>query len=171
MGAKLCCILLNGAKYQSGSHNVLAPGFCTGFLLRGEIIMDREMVKHMRVQIDSALSDIADGHGFNMRVGNMNYSENGFRATIICEEENEEGLPARFKSEWNDAVSLGLVKEEHFGVVSKDRNGNLFKVVGYDFKKKKNNILLSKVGTDKIYLTTMLHFLKPEFREIKVLQD
>lgn len=125
--------------------------------------MDKVKVKDMRKQIDKALSDIADGQGITLRLGNINFSSDGFRATVICEEmQKDSDLPARYKTDWDEAVAMGIVKEECFGVVT-GVIGNQYKVVGYDFKKKKNNILLQKVGTDKIYIASKLHFFKPEF--------
>jgi hypothetical protein len=128
--------------------------------------MDKAKVQDMRVQITKALADIADGTGMTLRLGNINFTDSGFRGTIHCEEIGANGLPERYKADWDEAVSLNLVKKEWFGVETMSRDSN-YKVVGYDFKKRKSNIMLQRQDNGKIYCTTQIHFYKPEFKRDK----
>jgi hypothetical protein len=127
--------------------------------------MDKAKVQDMRIQITKALSDIADGTGMRLRLGNINFTDSGFRGTIHCEELGDGGLPARYKEEWDEAVSLNIVKDEWFGVVTQSREIK-YKVVGYDFKKRKANIVLQREDNGKIYVTTINHFNNSAFSRI-----
>lgn len=132
--------------------------------------MDLNKCREMRKRIDSALADIACSETFTLKLGRITFSGDGFRSTIVAEEVSDGELPTRYKTDWNEAVEAGAVKAEHFGVITTDRNGKQFEVVGFDWKKRKYNILLQGVIDGKIYKTTISHFLKAEFREINMAQ-
>ncbi len=126
--------------------------------------MDKAKLSELRGSINEALALVAEGAGnMTLRLGNVTYNSDGFRGTVICEETQEgNGLPERYKTEWDEAVAMGIVKAEHFGVIT--GRGDRFEVVGYDFNKPKNCIMLRKVGTDRIYKTGMRHFNQPAFK-------
>jgi hypothetical protein len=126
--------------------------------------MDKAKCARMRMAISEALVKVALEHGDTIKVGNISYSETGLRAIVHLDEISESGLPAKYKKDWDDAVSAGLVLGEHFGVETMTR-GVRFKVVGYDWKRPKNCIKLERQDNGKIYMATMRHFSNPVFKK------
>jgi hypothetical protein len=134
--------------------------------------MNKAKCARMRMAIAEALARVALEHGDTVKVGNISYSETGLRATVHVDEISENGLPAKYKKDWDDAVRAGYVLDEHFGVETMTL-GVRYKVVGYDWNKPKNCIKLERQDNGKIYMTTMRHFNNPAFKkdgEIKSLQ-
>ena len=127
--------------------------------------MNKAKVKDMRVQITKVLSDLSEYSDYTLKLGNISFSSTGFRGTIICEEmSTDDGCkhPARFKADWDEAVSMKIVKATDFGVVT-GVGSKRYKVVGFDFKRKKLNIILEKLDDGKIYNASMNHFNQREF--------
>lgn len=127
--------------------------------------MEIAQVKEMRKEITKVLSDLSDGKNYTLKLGNINFSGTGFRGTIICEEMSTDGdcsHPVRYKADWDEAVSMNIVKAEYFGVVT-GVGSKRYKVVGYDFNKKRLNILLEKLDNARIYKASMSHFNQKEF--------
>jgi hypothetical protein len=90
-----------------------------------------------------------------MRVGNINYTSTGFKAQIICEEVNgDTGVAKKFEDDWKQAVELGLVPQQWFGMVINEPRGS-YKVIGYNLNKPKNCISIEKVNSGKVYNTSM----------------
>ncbi len=130
--------------------------------MEGKVFMNREMVKKMRIEIENAVNTLGHQHGLKIHVGNIKFSDTGFKAQVICDEVTDGGLPAKYKRDWDLAVMYGDVEAEWYGVVSKDGK-NSYKVVGYDFGKRKNNIILEQVDNKKIYSASKSYFLGKAF--------
>jgi hypothetical protein len=125
--------------------------------------MDGKKVKAMRVAINEALALVAEGVGdITLKLGNVTFSDSGFKGSILCEETTLDGVNKKYESDWKQAVSLGIVKEYWLGVITESRSGSV-KVIGYDFNRPKNCIILKGVNNGKIYLTTMRHFNHQRF--------
>ncbi len=131
--------------------------------------MDRQTVKLLRVEIEQALELVRAKHSdMHLGVGSITFTDIGFRGTLICEEQNSDGVSKKFTEDWAKAVSLGYVQQEWLGVETLSRrDGKTMKVIGYDFKKRKNNIILQDVKTKKIWISTKSHFLNPVFKHDK----
>ncbi len=132
--------------------------------------MDKAKVKIMRIEIDEALQLIAKDHGLSLGVGNIRFTDTGFKAQVICEEKNADGVNARYLKDWEEAVRLDLVKAEWLGVITTQRrNGNRMKVIGYDFAKLKNCVVLEEMASGKLYITSKTHFDNPVFRSASLM--
>lgn len=128
--------------------------------------MNKQKVKEMRVEINKALEVVRKLHpDMNLQVGSIRFTDTGFKAQVICEEQTADGVNAKYIKDWEEAVRLDLVKAEHLGVITEDR-GQRYKVIGYDFAKIRNCIVLEQMSSGKIYITGKLHFLNKAFTQV-----
>ncbi len=125
--------------------------------------MNKQKVKEMRVEINKALEVVRKLHpDMDLQLGSIRFTGTGFKAQVVCEEVNADGVSAKYANDWEEAVRLDLVKAEHLGVITEDR-GQRYKVIGYDFAKIRNCIVLEQMSSGKIYITSHTHFLQREF--------
>ncbi len=103
--------------------------------------MDRDKAKTVRVELNKALSEVAEKFNLTMRIGNITFNENGFTSKITADELTSEGKNAKQHADWLKASELGLVKREWLG-----RLVGGYEIIGYDFKKRTRNIIYSKGG-------------------------
>jgi len=119
--------------------------------------MDKTTVQNYRRELNELLRRMSDegDQKVTMRVGNINYTSTGFKAQIICEEVNgETGVSKKFEEDWKEAVHLGMVPAQWYGMVINEPRGS-YKVIGYNLCKPKNCIAIEKVNSGKIYNTSM----------------
>jgi len=131
--------------------------------------MDRAICKQVRMAMAEALAKVAKDFDVDVKVGHMTFNGTSLRATVHVDEHGDGGLPAKYKADWDEAEGMNIVKKEWFGVETFDNgrkfNSVRFKVVGYDFNKPKNCIVLQRQDNGKIYLTGMRHFNNPAFKK------
>lgn len=133
---------------------------CTFTVLINEInknmtiqTFDRSNLKTMRAEMDAALKTISEKYGVNFELGNIKFSSNEFSLKLSASignakvENKAEKLEANFKLY---AKFYGLVPEDFNRKFT--HRGTEYKIVGFDTKKRKNNIILERTSDGKSFM-------------------
>jgi hypothetical protein len=110
--------------------------------------MNRTILKDIRADLTKALGEVQEKYNIELKLGSMTYSSVGFTVRLTASEKTSTGNNARYEKDWKQAVALGIVEDAWLGKVTSDG----YKVIGFNFKKRKNGMILTKSG--KEYVTT-----------------